>query len=439
MIPKAFGVSPAPDGGYANFNTAEGQNALFSLTTGIYNTALGGQTLHNVRTGGYNTGVGLNALYFNTASFNTATGVNALYANTGGNRNTANGVFALRSNQIGMSNTAIGTYALYKNTADNNTAIGDSALQNNITGHDNTALGFLALFSSQGGAQNTAIGDSALYGNDASGTGLGSGNTAIGFNALQHNNDGGGNTANGFAALFNNISGDNNVALGRYAGENLDTGDNNIDIGYNVTGVAGESNTIRIGNTDISDTYIRGISGTTSAGGMAVYVNSNGHLGTTTSSVRFKDEIKPVGNASQAILALRPVSFRYKKEIDPNGIPEFGLIAEEVEKVNPDLVIRDQAGKPYTVRYEQINAMLLNEFLKEHSKVERQAHEIQEQKGTVDQLRSAMTKQDEIIARQQEGMELLAAHLKEQAAQLQKVSARLEAARLVRQVVVKNP
>jgi hypothetical protein len=165
-------------------------------------------------------------------------------------------------------------------------------------------------------------------------------------------------------------TGSNNTVLGGGAGSELTTGDNNIDIGANVVGVAGESNTIRIGDTNVTDTFIRGISGATASGGAAVFVNGNGKLGTMTSSARFKDEIKPMGRASEAILALTPVSFRYKKEIDPQGIPQFGLVAEEVERVNPDLVIRDAKGKPYTVRYEQVNAMLLNEFLKEHSKVE---------------------------------------------------------------------
>ena len=180
---------------------------------------------------------------------------------------------------------------------------------------------------------------------------------------------------------------------------------NNIDIGYNVVGVAGESNTIRIGNTDVTDTFIRGISGATASGGAAVFVNGNGKLGTMTSSKRFKDEIKPMNNASEALLALKPVSFRYKKEIDPQRIPQFGLVAEEVEKVNPDLVIRDSQGKPQTVRYDQVNAMLLNEFLKEHRKV-------QEQADTIAELKS--------------GMKTLAATVKQEAAQIQRVSAQLE-------------
>jgi len=176
--------------------------------------------------------------------------------------------------------------------------------------------------------------------------------------------------------------------------------------------VAGESNTIRIGDESVQTaTYIAGISGRTASGGAAVFVNSNGKLGTSTSSARFKEEIKPMGEASEAILALKPVTFRYKPEIDPKGIPQFGLVAEEVEKVNPDLVARDKEGKPYSVRYDQVNAMLLNEFLKEHRKNE-------EQQAT--------------IARQQKQIEALAAGL-------QKVSAQLEVIRPAPQTALNNP
>jgi len=244
------------------------------------------------------------------------------------------------------------------------------------------------------------VGDGALQSNTA-----GTFNTAIGASALTLNT-GTGNTACGNVTLFNN-TGNNNTALGNGAGTNLTTGSNNIDIGYIVGGVAGESNTIRIGNSDITNTFISGISGTNSPGGVAVFCNSDGKLGVISSSARFKEDIKPIGKASEAILALKPVSFRYKKEIDPQGIPEFGLIAEEVEKVNPDLIIRDREGKPQTVRYEQINAMLLNEFLKEHQ--------------TVQELKK------EILS--------LTSIVKVQAAQIQKVSAQIEVSKPSQQVV----
>jgi hypothetical protein len=252
--------------------------------------------------------------------------------------------------------------------------VGFEALGDNTTGGTNTAIGRQALRSNTEGNQNTAIGHQALI-----------------------NNSGEGNTAVGSLALRDNTTGTFNIALGDFAGTALTTGHSNIDIDN--FGVAGESNTIRIGDESVQTaTYIAGISGRTASGGVAVFVNSDGKLGTSTSSARFKEEIKPMGEASATILALKPVTFRYKPEIDPKGIPQFGLVAEEVEKVNPDLVARDKEGKPYSVRYDQVNAMLLNEFLKEHN--------------TVQELRR------EIAA--------LAATVKEQAAQIQKVSAQIE-------------
>jgi hypothetical protein len=227
--------------------------------------------------------------------------------------------------------------------------------------------------------------------------------------ALGSNTTGFANTAIGVSALLN-ATGNYNVALGNSAGEFLSTGDNNIDIGYNVLGVKGESNTIRIGNTDITATYIGGISGQIVVGDAAVFVDSNGKLGTMTASTRFSDDIKPIDKASEAILTLKPVTFRYKQEIDPKGIRQFGLIAEEVEKVNPDLVGRDEKGKVYSVRYDAVNAMLLNEFLKEHGKVE---------------------KLETTVARQQKQIETLTAGL-------QKVSAQIEASKPAPQVVNNN-
>jgi Chaperone of endosialidase len=194
----------------------------------------------------------------------------------------------------------------------------------------------------------------------------GNNNAATGAFALQGNTTGHDNTAQGFQSLNGNGSGSNNVAFGSHAGANLTTGNNNIDIGANVLGNAGEANTIRIGKQGTQkSTFIGGIFGT-AVTGSTVVVNSNGKLGVATSSSRFKEAIKPMNKASEAILALKPVSFRYKQDIDPDGIPQFGLIAEEVEKINPDLVVRDDQGKVMTMRYEAVNAMLLNEFLKEH-------------------------------------------------------------------------
>lgn len=406
--PNAFGVSPAPDGGYPNGNTAEGFNPLFHLTSGIYNTAIGFDALFYNTTGGYNTANGASALAFNTTgNYNTANGNQALFRNTTGSDNTANGFQALASNTTGNDDTANGFGALFHNT----------------TGFRNTANGADALFYNTTGSRNTAEGRTALYSNTTGGS-----NIAVGNGALNSNTTGGSNTA-----------------LGNAAGYNLTTGSNNIDIGN--LGVAGQANTIHIGNavaTVYPDgtthpaqtaTFIAGIHGATASGGVAVFVNSSGQLGTLTSSARFKEAIKPMDKASEAILALKPVTFRYKKDLDPDGIPQFGLVAEEVEKVSPDLVARDAEGKVYTVRYEAVNAMLLNEFLKAHRKA-------QQQQAAITELKSAMVQQrkdfEATTALQQKEIQVLTASLKEQAAQIQKVKARLEVSKAAPQTVLNN-
>jgi hypothetical protein len=387
--PTAPAVSPPPDGGYPGGNTAEGQAALLSLSSGGFNTAVGYVSLRSDTAGSFNTAVGAGALLANTAGQNTAIGAGALLSNTTASYNTAIGTFALSTNTEGGYNTATGNGALLSNTTGiENTAIGASALANNTSGGDNTAIGRSALSSNTNGQLNTAMGATAL----ANST-INQFNTAIGACALC------------------NTTGDNNTAVGYAAGANLTTGDNNIDIGYNVLGVAGESNTIRIGNTDITTTIIRGISGATIASGAPVLVASNGQLGTMTSSKRFKQEIKPMDEASEALYSLKPVTFRYKKQIDPAGIQQFGLVAEDVEKVNPDLALRDESGKANSVRYDQVNAMLLNEFLKEHWKVENQDCQIEQQEAAIVQLKN------EIAG--------LAATVKEQNAQIQKVTAQI--------------
>ncbi len=270
-------------------------------------------------------------------------------------------------------------------TGGSNTATGEGTLQHNTTASDNTATGLNALNSNTTGANNTATGRGALFHNTTA-----SSNTADGNQALLSNTTGNSNTACGLSALYNNTTGSNNVAIGVSAGINLTTGSNNIDIG--ALGAAGEANIIRIGKVGTQTaTYIQGIRGATVAGGVSVMVDSTGHLGTLTSSARFKDDIKPMKDASEAILSLRPVTFRYKKELDPNKIPQFGLVAEQVEKVNPELVAYDDQGKPYTVRYEAVNAMLLNEFLKEHKKVEEQAGEITELKSALKDMNARLT------------------------------------------------
>jgi hypothetical protein len=406
LLQNAQAVVPPPDGGYAGGNTAEGTQALFSLTTGANNTALGYQAMYFNTTGNLNTASGWSALLSNTeGSENTATGWNALRSNTTGTNNTATGVLALFSNTTGRANTATGEGALFSNTTGfDNTATGLNALLSNTEGIGNTADGLGALNANTTGGANTATGSEALFSNTE-----GIENTATGEGALFSNTTGLDNTATGLNALFN-TTGSSNIAAGAGPGSNLTTGDDNIDIGN--LGVAAESNTIRIGTQGTQmRTFIAGIFGKTSSGGTPVYINSNGKLGTSTSSKRFKEDIEPMDKASEAVLALKPVTFRYKAAIDQDRIPQFGLIAEEVEKVNPDLVVRDTEGKPYTVRYDAVNAMLLNEFLKEHRKVEEQSRKIQEQDATITQFKKEM--------------QTIAACLKEQDSKIQRVSARL--------------
>ena len=340
--------------------------------------------------------------------------------NTTGSENTATGATALFSNQTGNRNTATGVNALILNTTgSDNTATGYDALRDNTIGLHNTALGNSALRSNTEGNFNCAMGNFALIGNTTGG-----GNTAIGFNALLRNTIGGSNTALGRGTLSSNTTGGNNIAVGFGAGLNLTTGSNNIDIGND--GVAADVGTIRIGLQGTQKaTFIAGINGTSVGSGTSnVRVNANGQLGTTPSSARFKQDIKPMDRASEAILALKPVTFHYKKELDPEGIPQFGLVAEEVEKVNPDLVARDADGKVYTVNYDAVNAMLLNEFLKEHR--------------TVQELKTTVTNQEAIIAQQQKGMEALMARLKEQDSKIEKVNAQLEANKSALQMVAND-
>ena len=269
------------------------------------------------------------------------------------------------------------------------------------------------MFNNTTGGWNTAYGNATLGANTT-----GRWNAAFGLNAMYYNSTGETNTAIGFETLLGNTTGNENVALGDRAGYNQTTGSGNIYIGAGMRGLAGESNSC----------YIGSIFGQTSSGGTPVYINSAGQLGTTTSSRRFKEDIKAMNNSSEALFGLRPVTFRYNKEIDPQGIPQFGLVAEDVERVNPDLVVRDKEGKVNTVRYEQINAMLLNEFLKEHKKVE-------EQQAAIRRLKSNATKQDAMIAELKKDMGVLTAQLKEQATQIQKVSAQIEVSRPAARVV----
>jgi len=337
-------VVPPPDGGYPDGNTAEGESALFSLTTGRYNTAVGFLSLRSDSGGSFNTAVGAGTLLSNGGDQNTATGAGALLSNTSGPQNTANGAFALFSNNIGGFNTATGAFALFSNTGT--------------------------------GSFNTAVGDSALFSNAAS---------------L--------NTAVGAHALYNNTTGVGNTALGYGAGSSVTTALNVVAIQHSGADV---NNSCFIGN-------VYGVS-TQSGGTAAVVVSEAGQLGTIASSGRYKKNIATMDKASEAILALRPVTFHYKT--DTKDTPQFGLIAEEVAKVNPALVLADKEGKPYTVRYEAINAMLLNEFLKERRKVEDQDCRIQQQEKSVAELK--------------QGIQVLTSQLKEQRAQTQKMSDQIQ-------------
>ena len=406
-------------------DTALGYQALKSNTAGSGNTANGSQALLNNTTGGNNTAVGFNALFSNTTVNgvagveNTATGASALYHNTTGSENTANGLNTLTANTTGYNNTAVGFDALASNTTGYvNTATGSNALFNNIDGYANTAVGEIALYSNTHGHRNTALGEEALASNTE-----GSRNTAIGMAALFGNLIGEHNSAFGHLAIGDIESGNFNIGLGFNAGWNLYYGDNNVYIGNPGPESNTESNTIRIGNPMAAvlgdgstqpahtSTFIAGIYGaTTSDAGstIPVYVDMNGNLGTAASSQRFKRDIRPMDNGSEAILALKPVTFQYKS--DSKGTPQFGLIGEEVAKLNPDLVVRDRNGEIYTVRYEAVNAMLLNEFLKAH-------HQLQDLKA--------------IVAEQQKQIEALTAGL-------QTVSTQIEMSRPAPQTVLND-
>jgi len=401
VAPKAFGVVPPPDGAYPGFNTAEGQKALFSLTTGGGNTAIGSFSLFSNTDGSFNTGVGAGTLLFNVGDQSTGDGVN----------NTAIGAAALLSNTAGSLNTAVGTQALFSNTGGSlNTAVGARALASSNTGSADTAMGDEALTFNTTGTDNTATGSAALYGNRE-----GSSNTATGRAALANNSSGNNNTAIGHNALYYS-TGNGNTALGASAGDYVTTANNVIAIG-----TAG---------ANVSDScYIGKIFGATiePTSALTVMIDSSGKLGTAASSKRFKEEIQPMDKASEAILALRPVTFRYKSY--KNSPLQFGLIAEEVADVNPDLVARDKDGEIYTVRYEQVNAMLLNEFLKEHKRVE-------QQQATITELKRDFQM---VSAQQQKEIQILSAQLKEQAAQIQKVSAQVEMGKPMPRMAANHP
>jgi len=428
LLPRAQAVVPPPDGCYAGFNTAEGCNALLGLSLGFGNAGFGWFSLSAVGGGSFNTGVGAGTLAINTANNNTATGAVALFLNSTGADNTANGASALLFNDTGNDNTAVGSLALNVNTTgsgntavgqgalvanttgDRNTVVGASAGVSNTTGTDNTAVGLNSLFSNTDGGDNTAVGRAAMGANTtgASNTAVGffslssnvdgAGHVAIGFNALAAlttgNNavaantavggdalfsdvTGNGNTAVGFGALFNTTGG-GNTAIGDLAGSAATDGNGNVYIGVEL-GTAGESD----------HTYIANINNTNVSGGGTDTVTvdlTTGLLGHLTSSRRYKEDIKPMDNTSEALFLLKPVTYRYKKQIDPTQSLAFGLVAEDVANVNPALVAPNAHGQPESVHYEMVNAMLLNEFLKEHKAFVEQQHKVQEQGATIARL-----------------------------------------------------
>ena len=379
LLPGARAVSPAPDGCYPNYTTAEGCNALQFLGAGAGNTGLGWYALFLVGDGNFNTGVGGGALALNTADSNTAVGAAALLLNTTGGENTAVGTDALVFNTIAGDNNAVGAFALFNNDssglglANFNNAHGRNALQANVDGTQNNAMGDDVMFNVTTGSFNTAVGDDAL---DFCTTGF------------------------------------SNVAIGDEAGTDVVAGSHIICIGADVNGggpFADFDNTCYIGsiyNEPVSDPGTQ----------LAVYVDQNNVLGFAVSTRRAKHDIQPMDKASEKLYGLQPVTFKYNN--DKKGTTQFGLVAEDVAEVAPDLVLRDKEGQPETVRFEQVNAMLLNEFLKEHKKVE----ELQV-----------------TVAQQKKGMEVLTAQLKEQAAQIQKVSAQLEVSKPAAKVVVNKP
>jgi hypothetical protein len=362
LLPAAQAVVPAPDGGYPGFNTAEGQNALLSLTTGAGNTAVGWFSLGSSTDASFNTALGAGALFANSSEENTGIGVGALLSNTTGPHNTAIGALALFSNTEGNVNTAIGVDAMFSNTTGiANTANGAAALRLNIDGDFNSAFGVETLYNNTEGRFNTAIG---------------------GYRALDRNTTGDSNTGVGSFALFNNQTGNLNTAIGSEAGEDI-TGSGNVCIGEGVLGDAGVNNT----------TWIRNVNTTVQSfsAGVNNYVTvrlTDGRLGHTqvVSSRRYKEDIKPLAAVSEALYALKPVSFRLKKEFDGAQSLGFGLIAEEVEKVYPALVYHNNKGQVESVRYEMVNAMLLNEFLKEHRKVEKLEATVLEQQEQIKAL-----------------------------------------------------
>jgi len=402
LVEGASVCRPSPVGAMAPDNTKLGKNVL-TQNTGTNNTAVGFQAMApNAQCTGPGTPtaccIAAGKGTCNSGSDNTAVGAAALTSNTTGLGNTAVGSGALVGNTVGSQNTALGYLAMLSNsTGSDNTAVGWGALDHSMAGSDNTAVGFSALSGPTTGGGNSAVGEDTLKSNTS-----GTDNTAIGTNALLNNTTGWNNVALGVAALYGNTTGSYNIAVGSAsyaaAGSNLTTGSNNIDIGN--PGAAGESATIRIGDPTLQNrTFIAGIRGVTTgiADGVTVLIDSNGQLGTMSSSRRFKTAIHDMGAASSKLMELRPVTFRYKGAIDPSGTIQYGLIAEEVAAVLPELVAHDKNGNIETVKYQFLDSMLLNE-------VQKQARQIDSQRKQLADLQEQLTAQARQVKEQTDAL-----------------------------------
>jgi hypothetical protein len=351
-------------------NTAVGEGALQLNTGGSGNTAAGFAAMELNTTGGDNTAIGSAALLSNTTgSDNTATGAQALFSNVDGILNTASGRRALFSNSAGASNTATGVEALYANTTgDANTAGGAHALHENATGSFNTASGYRALYYNDDGEGNTASGAYALFVNIS-----GNYNTAAGLLALGRNGAGSRNTALGYRALLTSQGG-RNTAVGYLAGSALETGSQNIYLAH--PGATNESKTMRLGQGQ-TRTFVAGVADA-AVRGAPVLITPGGRLGVQVSSARYKEDVAPLGDASEALRRLRPVSFVYRD--DEQRTRQYGLIAEEVDAVYPELVTRTEGGEVQAVRYHELIPLLLNEL-------QRQQQALAELRALVGQLR----------------------------------------------------
>jgi len=318
---------------------------------------------------------GTGALSMDAGDSNSAFGQNALFSNTTGSTNTATGLSALQTSSTGNDNTATGASALFGNTTGNdNTANGFSALGSNTTGNDNGAFGVKALYANTTGLRNTAAGNYALVANTS-----GFSNDAVGFGALWHNTTGSNNTASGYAALYSNTTGSNNIAIGPYAAYYPTTGSGNIHIGNH--GTAADNAAIRIGVQGTQKSAsIAGISGVNITGGATVVVNTLGQLGVRSSSRRYKEDIRSMGDSSERLLKLRPVTFEYKQPDEKGQKPkQYGLIAEEVAQVMPELVVYNQKGQPEAVAYEALAPMLVNELKREHKRADDRVMDLRRQ------------------------------------------------------------